>query len=137
MSSDQHVKAIAMNTTLLSNRARFWMILASAVAILSTNVGAESAYEQWIQSFKGISVADQSPTADPDLDELVNVAEQLLGLDPTIPLEKDPNRDNAPALHMDPRGGLRFLYRVNPAAAASKEIIHGIQKSEISTNGRI
>ena len=129
MSSDQLNTTIAMNTLFLPARVRLWVILASGVAMLSAKTAGQSAYDQWIRSFPGISVLNQAPTADPDQDGLANVAEQLLGLNPTIPLGKDPARDNAPALQAGPRGGLQFRYHVNPAADASKEIRHGIQKS--------
>jgi M6 family metalloprotease-like protein len=104
-------------------------VVAVAMTLVAANAAAQSAYDQWIRSFQGISAREQAPTADPDHDGLANVAEQLLGLDPTIQLALDPNRQNAPALWHDRRGELLFRYRIDPKADASGEITHRIQQT--------
>jgi hypothetical protein len=98
-----------------------WVALAASGA-------TQSAYDQWIDSFRGLSVWERAPGADPDADGYANAAEQLLGLNPTIPLGSDPRRANAPALFLQGRSWL-FGYRVNAAANASGEFTHGIQRS--------
>jgi M6 family metalloprotease-like protein len=105
------------------------VLVAVAVALLTADALAQSAYDQWIRSFQGISVREQAPVADPDHDGLANVAEQLLGLNPTIPLPSDPNRQNAPRLWKERRGDVKFGYRVDAKADSSGEIKHGIQKT--------
>src|SRR5215207_6710714 len=105
-----------------SSSGRNWVglvVVAAVVTMLSANVAAQSAYDLWIRSFQGISARDQAPTADPDHDGLANIAEQLLGLNPTIELSSDPNRQNAPALWQEGRGDVLFRYRVDPKADSS------------------
>jgi M6 family metalloprotease-like protein len=111
------------------SRPNLWVIMVCSAAMWSPRAMAASAYDEWIQSFPGLSVWNQAPTADPDQDGLANVAEQLLDLNPTVALPIDPNRDNAPGLKTGPGGSLQFGYRVNPFVVAEGEITHGIQNS--------
>jgi M6 family metalloprotease-like protein len=98
-----------------------WLALAASGA-------AQSAYDRWIDSFGGLSVWEKAPGADPDVDGYPNVAEQLFGLHPTVPLGSDPRRANAPALFLQGRTW-QFRYRVDAAAQASGEFTHGIQRT--------
>ena len=113
-------------------KSSFLLFLANAACALvipSATAPAQSAYDQWIRSFRGISVWDQAAGADADDDGLKNFSEQLLGLDPTIPLGSDPQRANAPAIFTDSLGVSRFRYRVERGAVASGEFTHGIQRT--------
>ncbi len=95
---------------------------------LAASAPAQSTYDRWIDAFPGLSVWEKAPGADPDFDDLANIAEQLLGLNPTVPLGSDPRRGNAPALFQQGRTW-EFRYTVDAAAQSTGEIVHGIQRT--------
>jgi hypothetical protein len=63
---------------------------------ISVSLSPGDAYDQWAMSFPALDPAAAGPDNNPGKDGLSNLLKFCLGLNPTLPVFNDPNRDRAP-----------------------------------------
>ncbi|MFT4549558.1 MAG: hypothetical protein ACI9MB_003532 [Verrucomicrobiales bacterium] len=92
--------------------------------------GGPSAYDIWIANYPSITGDIAAADASASGDGIANLTKLVLGLDPTLPLAEDPNRDNYPKL-VTFNGNPALQYVVDPdnLGTGDQTILHQGQVS--------